>query len=333
MTREPPVVSNKTVAKDKRASPTMKHVDSPRPYPHQKPIQYERIERHLRELKETTRFSCDGRESRYQLKSNMKIKELPRLSLDSRQGYISNSANDPSSNKRPSSSVVARLMGLEGLTLSIDESKTLKTNSCLKSSRKEEVLKHVCTSVSPVVHKPKRAVKVNHVAPWKQEGGGWGLQKPPFKSKECPPRAEPSSRSIYDEIEKRLTKHKFKTAGKDLRALKQILEAMQKTKKNLESKEHALDNSHKLAMLGRHKGMILNADKLVKELCLGIDGLQNKSEIGVVSDDDDEVIYIINADVNKRSQDWDEYCNQVPGLVLDIERLIFKDLICEVVNG
>ncbi|KAI3808632.1 hypothetical protein L1987_24588 [Smallanthus sonchifolius] len=73
--------------------------------------------------------------------------------------------------------------------------------------------------------------------------------------------------------------------------------------------------------------------KLLKELCSGIDGLQNKSEIGVVSDDDDDVINIINADVNKRSQDWDEYCNQVPGLVLDIERLIFKDLICEVVNG
>ena len=50
-------------------------------------------------------------------------------------------------------------------------------------------------------------------------------------------------------------------------------------------------------------------------------------------DEEDEMINIINADVNKRSHDWDEYCYQGPGLVLDIERMIFKDLISEVVNA
>ncbi|KAI3794003.1 hypothetical protein L1987_36628 [Smallanthus sonchifolius] len=566
MTRETRVVSIKTVAKDERVGPAMKHIDSPRPFPPQKPIQYDRIDRNLRELKETARFSCDGRESRYQLKTNLKIKELPRLSLDSRQGYISNSG------KRPSSSVVARLMGLEALTTTTDESKNLKTNTCSneelvlnsRSSRKEDKLKHDCTSVSPKVQKPQRGVKVSHVitripletAPWKQEGGGRGAQKPPFKIKEGRPRAEPASRSIYDEIEKRLTEHEYKTAGKDLRALKQILEAMQKTKKRLENKEHALDNSsiddrlsqkvdqpvsptisqrksnfterltdekstvdhakhtmeqpspvsvldafytedtpspvkkkydafndvenlhfeeaqdqsrmtklqnstnldqysefnamklegiknlvhqielmntntedatvnhtvksswegeiedhkyveeiilasgclkdldntttivqlqptaglinpglfhvlektkactkltgdgysknfmisktrrklvfdtvndvlsHKLAMLGLfgpNKGRILNGDKLLQELYSEIDCMRNISDIGIY-DEDDEVTNIINADVNKRSQDWDEYCHQVPGVVLDIERLIFKDLISEVVN-
>ncbi|KAK1440776.1 hypothetical protein QVD17_06607 [Tagetes erecta] len=259
MTREPRVLSIKTTAKDERVSSKMKHVDSPRPFSLQKPIQYERIYRDLKELKETTRFSCDGRESRYQLKSNTNIKELPRLSLDSRRGRISNSTNNPISNKQPSSSVVARLMGLEALTPSIDESRTLKPSSCLneesvlnsKSPRKKEKLKHDCTYVSPRIHKPQRAVKVSHVlaripletAPWKQEGGGGGPKKPPFKCKEGPRRVKPGSQSIYNEIEKRLTEDEFKTTGKDLRALKQILEAMQKTKKTLDKKEHAFNNS------------------------------------------------------------------------------------------
>ncbi|KAI7741407.1 hypothetical protein M8C21_000867 [Ambrosia artemisiifolia] len=258
MTREPRVVSIKPVAKDERVGTPMKHIDSPRPFPPQNHIQYDRFDRNLRELRETARFSCDGRESRYQSKTNMKIKELPRLSLDSRKGYISNPANDPISNKRPSS-VVARLMGLEVVTGTTDESKPLKTNTCSseepilnsRSSRKEDKVKHDCTSVSPKVQKPPKGVKVSHVitripletAPWKQEGGGRGPQKPSFKIKESPPRAEQASRSIYDEIEKRLTEHEYKTAGKDIRALKQILEAMQKAKERLENKEHMLDDS------------------------------------------------------------------------------------------
>ncbi|MFS8012004.1 putative protein LONGIFOLIA [Helianthus anomalus] len=71
--------------------------------------------------------------------------------------------------------------------------------------------------------------------------------------------------------------------------------------------------------------------KLLKELCADLDDLQNKSEISGY-DEDDEVTNILNVDVNKRSQDWDEHCHQVPGVVLDIEWLIFKDLISKVVN-
>nr|XP_043631386.1 protein LONGIFOLIA 2-like [Erigeron canadensis] len=269
MIREPRVVSIKKGVKEERVGPTMKYVDSPRPLPHQKPVQYDGIDRNLAKLreiqwgvdkvKEISRFSCDGRESRYQLKSNMKVKELPRLSLDSRQVYLSNSSNDPVNNKRPSSSVVARLMGLETLTASIDDNQTSKTKSeesvsNSKSLRKEVEIKHDRSSVSPRVRRepisPLRGVKVSHVitkisletAPWKQEGGRRGQQKPPFKGKEGPAKTEPASPSIYGEIEKRLTDHEFKTTGKDLRALKQILEAMQKTKKRLENKEQELEN-------------------------------------------------------------------------------------------
>ncbi|CAI9272616.1 unnamed protein product [Lactuca saligna] len=255
MTREPRVVSIKAMV-----GPPMKHIDSPRPFPHKKTSQSDENGRNLREIpwspkevKETTRRSCDGRESRYSLKSNMKIKELPRLSLDSRQSCISNSAIDARrsllgdmesaarTNKRPSSGVVARLMGLESLTAATDESATLKTpclsqESVSKSkSRKEEELKrgvgHVITRI-PL-----------ETAPWKQEGSNRGAQKPPFKSKEDPEKSAPASPSIYGAIEKRLTEHDFKSSGKDLRALKQILEAMQKTRRRLEYKDHALDNN------------------------------------------------------------------------------------------
>ncbi|KVH48444.1 protein LONGIFOLIA 2-like [Cynara cardunculus var. scolymus] len=293
MTREPRVVSIKTAAKEERAGPAMKYVDSPRPFPYQKPIQYDGnnqiaklrgIPWAVKEVKEISRFSCDERESRYLLKSNMKVKELPRLSLDSKQSFISNSVNEPRrslqirqiqgggdtkspasqthesrSNKRPSSSVVARLMGLETLTASIDESEALKTKPCLseelvsdsRSSRKEE-LKHDRNSTSPRVGRNQisRQKGVSNVitripmetAPWKQEGSARGSQKP-VKNKEAQAKTEAASPSVYGEIEKRLTEHGFKTAGKDLRALKQILEAMQKTRKRLEDKDHALDNS------------------------------------------------------------------------------------------
>ncbi|KAK9060698.1 hypothetical protein SSX86_021404 [Deinandra increscens subsp. villosa] len=244
-------------------------------------LTHERIDRNLKELKETPRFSCGGRESRYQLNSNMKIKELRRLSLDSNQGYTSNSASDPIGNKHPSSSVEQSVL-----------------NS--KSSRKEEESKQDSTFVSTRVHKPQRAFKASHVlaripletAPLKQDGGDWVTQNQLFK---CEPLAE--SWSVYDERVKRLI-------------VSDVL-------------------GYKLAMtwpLGPHKGRILNADKLLTELCTGIDSVQNKSD---VSYEDEQVINIINSNVNKRSQDLDEYCY----LVLDIERLIFEDLICEAVNG
>ncbi|KAI3722488.1 hypothetical protein L2E82_33527 [Cichorium intybus] len=257
MSREPRVVSIKTAV-----GPAMKHIDSPRPVPHKKGVQYDGIDRNqwgVKEVKETSRLSYDGRESRYSLKSNMKIKELPRLSLDSRQSSISNSSilarrslsgdmesaasqtHESRNNKRPSSGVVARLMGLESLTASVNESATLKTPCSSQKSvsnsklRKEEEVKrgvsHVITRI-PL-----------ETAPWKQESSNRGSQKPSFKSKEDPEKAAPASPSIYGAIEKRLIQHEFKSSGTDLRALKQILEAMQRTRRRLEYKEHSPENS------------------------------------------------------------------------------------------
>ncbi|KAI7744778.1 hypothetical protein M8C21_005134, partial [Ambrosia artemisiifolia] len=238
MTRKPRVVSVKTVAKDGRKGPAMTHVDSPRPLQQQeqaKPAPYERKDQNLaklhgistlttrgvKEVQHTSRYSYDGRESPYKLKSISSIKDRPRLSLDSKQSSVRNRTNavdqsqpdEPGSNKRPPSSVVARLMGLEVLKCEALKSKPClddEPNSVSRSSRK---------SGSPRVSNALTRIPLEP-APWKQEA------KQPVNKK---------AQSVYGQIEKRLAEVEFKTSGKDLRALKQILEAIQRTKMSLET--------------------------------------------------------------------------------------------------
>ncbi|XP_076931149.1 protein LONGIFOLIA 1-like isoform X3 [Bidens hawaiensis] len=201
------------VTKQERARPVMKHIDSPRPFVHQKTIRYDRKDQNLAKVhkssslvEEVSRFSCDERESQYSLKSTFKVKEPPRLSLDSKQNSHSKSMNgtrsEPGSNKKPSSGVVARLMGLDSLTDSVCEVDQL-------------------VSSSPRVQSKIRPALQQH------EGGDW-VRKP----------------SVYGEMEKMLNELKFNTSAKDLRALKQILEAIQMTKTGLKNKEQSLE-THK----------------------------------------------------------------------------------------
>ncbi|XP_011007772.1 PREDICTED: protein LONGIFOLIA 1-like [Populus euphratica] len=229
------------------------------------------------------RFSCDGWginhlsfESRDTIKSTPKLKELPRLSLDSRVISVSESNIDSRSNyvskdlggssnsnekiftlqqsqktqKRPPS-VVAKLMGLEGLPDSAfnshsqpgfiknslvehDDSfsRSLKTND---PNRPIHILKSqrnlVKDPISPrwknsdLVMKPISRLPIEP-APWKQLDGSRSL-KQPFKPEKVPGKTPNLFPSVYSEIEKRLKDLEFKQSGKDLRALKQILEAMQ----------------------------------------------------------------------------------------------------------
>lgn len=204
--------------------------------------------------KDAPRFSYDGRELKSRslfescenLKSTQKLKELPRLSLDSREGSLRESNSPAKSNilmagnlgnQKPG--VVAKLMGLEALPNSIssiessmrlmkpsvDEpsiksTKTSEPNaqiqmpSSLKSSRKDfkspdSVIKPIANSKVPV-----------EPAPWSQP-------KPAFGNRKNIARELNSFTSVYSEIGKRLKELECKQSGKDLRALKQILEAMQ----------------------------------------------------------------------------------------------------------
>ncbi|CAH1424976.1 unnamed protein product [Lactuca virosa] len=228
MTRKPRVVSVKTVAKDERKGPIMTHIDSPRP------VLYERKDQNLdklkeisRGVKEISRFSCDGRESIYKLKSVANIKEIPRLSLDSKQSSIKNYKNTHEvlvTNKRPSSSVVARLMGLEALNDVINGGESLKTKPCLDDTN---------TSVS---HSRLSSNKMAMTSPRIQlEPAPWGTQKQVAHKKAS--RVDHGCHSVYGQIQKRMNEVEFKSSGKDLRALKQILEAIQRTNMKLEKTE------------------------------------------------------------------------------------------------
>ncbi|GMN65921.1 hypothetical protein TIFTF001_035001 [Ficus carica] len=313
MHREARGLAVKTAAKEEAGFRTLRYIDSPRPLepPSSAKPRISGLNDSFRVLskfregkmnsneekdgrahsapKDQRRFSYDGRESQEALKSTIKLKELPRLSLDSRQGCIrggstseaksSNLLNDlqmqqePGSSKR-ASSVVAKLMGLvDPMPITDDPVRpqstleTEKHDPLSRSLRTTKVNKqdHFSRSPrnshkelpSPRVKKADLVIKTTpnqkfpiETAPWKQSHGNKAPQSPSFKCHETPTKPPPTSTlTVYGEIEKRLADLEFKKSGKDLRALKQILEAMQKTKDILDTKKdqkfayQASDNS------------------------------------------------------------------------------------------
>ncbi|XP_044504891.1 protein LONGIFOLIA 2-like [Mangifera indica] len=310
MYREARGISIKTRIKENDAGgQILKYMDSPRPLQQPKPIKSRfscvneefQVLGKLREaprksneqkdgfaVKDTPRFSYDSRESREAFKSIIKLKELPRLSLDGRErsmrgstaemksNYlirdlqrgdgncrnIFNQEQEPGSHKGPSS-VVAKLMGLETFpdSMSTDgnqpgHTKTASYGECDSFSRISRTAdsnkqngiggsprNSTREPVSPRMKNADSAKKsiANckapiEPAPWRLLDGSKG-QIPTFKSRETQTNAPNSSLSVYGEIEKRLAQLEFKKSGKDLRALKQILAAMQKTKEVLESRK------------------------------------------------------------------------------------------------
>lgn len=212
----------------------MKNVDSPRP------------------PKDAPRFSYDERVLQDKWKSATKLKELPRLSLDSRErsfrkfvnGTVPNNILDDSKhenengissqtmdphqetrgNKKPSS-VVAKLMGLETFPDSNDQIREVKCRSDedfdtrSNSSRKADE----CTN-NKAFRDPKSRFPLEP-APWKQ----------PERNRASNIKAQNPSASVYGDMQKRVSELEFKRSSKDLRALKQILEAMGKTKERVQN--------------------------------------------------------------------------------------------------
>ncbi|KAK4750458.1 hypothetical protein SAY87_003940 [Trapa incisa] len=289
MNREARGLSVRTTSMEDALARTSKHKDSPRPLSVDQnpnaPIDLKESFKVLAKLREApwylndarehpapaARFSYDGREvnrlsfeSQETIRSSLKLKELPRLLLDSREGSLPRNKGKVGENVEgipPSSvsqsrpaSVVAKLMGLEALP----DSDTLTGSQLapIKNSPIEEA-DHFIRPLKtkelrlPIrsFHKPSRnsvreptsprwkshemAMKPisrspNEPAPWKQTDGNRSLQKsvprPPLKVTQTSPGSSPS---VYGEIEKRLEDLEFKQSGKDLRALKQILEAIQ----------------------------------------------------------------------------------------------------------
>lgn len=78
---------------------------------------------------------------------------------------------------------------------------------------------------------------------------------------------------------------------------------------------------------------IHSAQKLLKELCLEIEKIQPKKPECSLEDEGDGLKSVLREDVMHRSESWTDFHGEVPGVVLDVERLIFKDLVDEIVIG
>lgn len=79
-------------------------------------------------------------------------------------------------------------------------------------------------------------------------------------------------------------------------------------------------------------GRSMSGEKLLKELCSKLDHQQPTTESSL-DGEDDGLTSILSADMMNEPENWGDYTSELPGIVLDIERLIFKDLIGEVVSG
>lgn len=316
--REACGISVRTVAGEEAVSRKFTHVDSPRPSrlieSHDSKTSGSnesfRVLARLREAhrnaneengisthsapKFNRRLSYDGREScDTALKSTIKIRELPRLSLDSKESWAKRSASGARSNdlvkdlkkgnrdfdktndyeqepvsSRQSSMVVAKLMGLEdlpGSTSTINSPARLiniypthEPNSLSKSSRKNEEntqqsrfsgsprISHGGSCSPSLKNNTKLTVETTQKSQLSRNGD---FNEPAFESHELATDV-PNSYSVYGEIEKRLSTLEFTKSGKDLRALKQILEAMQKSRAMLDNKEQASDCASQISMDG-----------------------------------------------------------------------------------
>lgn len=74
----------------------------------------------------------------------------------------------------------------------------------------------------------------------------------------------------------------------------------------------------------------LKGKKLFEELCIEIDELQPRNmSIGFFHEDENS-ISLLSRDLKDRNTVWTNRCSEKPNIVLDVERLIFRDLITEV---
>ncbi|CAF2109335.1 hypothetical protein HID58_081350 [Brassica napus] len=86
------------------------------------------------------------------------------------------------------------------------------------------------------------------------------------------------------------------------------------------------------------KRKVLSAQQLLKEVCSEIETVKKKAEkrsgnlLLLEEQEEDFLKCILDEDVRTRSEKWTDFDDVVPGLVLDIERLLFKDLVNEVVH-
>ncbi|KAL3018261.1 hypothetical protein AAZX31_05G019200 [Glycine max] len=205
-------------------------------------------------LKELPRHSLDSGEGSWHARGS--DSKPSNFSRNFNTGGASTSVDNVSSQQQRSASqnrppsVVAKLMGLEALPESYKASDTKSSLSETGSTQgNDQFLKNglikplrvynspkisLKDTTSPRWKNPDLAVKPTlssrfpiELAPWKQQDGNQTSEKLTSRAIKATERSPDSFLSVYSEIEKRLKDLEFKQSGRDLRALKRILEAMQ----------------------------------------------------------------------------------------------------------
>lgn len=176
---------------------------------------------------EVPRSSCDGREmlrSKSSTKLRELLRELPRLSLDSRERSLQSLNFDRSSLSQGIPSVVAKLMGLEAMPSSASENP-------MRLSKKSGDSFHGGGEKDRVIHPLKSSLGASETRKLKNAGP---------VSKHISKQTE----SVYSQIERRVKEIEFPQSNKDLRALKHVLDTMQ-AKGVLENEESKLTSEKK----------------------------------------------------------------------------------------
>lgn len=76
----------------------------------------------------------------------------------------------------------------------------------------------------------------------------------------------------------------------------------------------------------------LSGQKILKQLCHEIEQFQSKKFKCSLDEEKDDSKSILQDDVMRQSRSWTDFYGEVYDVVLDVERLIFKDLVNEIVN-
>ncbi|XP_021766193.1 protein LONGIFOLIA 1-like [Chenopodium quinoa] len=210
--------------------------------------------------KDLARLSYDGRETRDNHISSLKVKDLPRLSLDSKQRTVKVSSHEskddllpgelkreicgpnkfqsdqqePTSYRAPSN-VVAKLMGLEALPDDTTSNKSRIEQDGSNYFRNAELFSRSSRTIDEnkvdrVLHSPRSNCKESRTP----RSNKAKSDQTASLSQEADSEPKNHPLTVYGAIEKRLADLDFQKSGKDLRALKQILDSMHKEKNKSE---------------------------------------------------------------------------------------------------
>ncbi|XP_027358257.1 protein LONGIFOLIA 1-like [Abrus precatorius] len=219
--------------------------------------------------KEFPRLSLDSKQG--SIKSFNEGTKPHNLLKGPHKGYVNSNTmpkqlQESETSKRPSS-VVAKLMGLEAFpdctqtcdtppgisSCTTNKIETFAGSSMIDEHKQHQSLASPRTSKGSILLQSRRDASILNVmpcsqfslesSPWRQPEARQGSQLQASKRSESSITASNTPLSVYGEIEKRVANLEFKNSGKDLRALKQILDAMQRYKESLDITRDRASNS------------------------------------------------------------------------------------------